>query len=95
MKDACCLLLDQIQIRCIQSKLRLGDVAFDDLKLSNTSSSERRNAINLFVRTRRQRRLHEQNEIALLPRQALQQPVRNKARKTSYEECLSIRHRIP
>src|ERR1044072_800376 len=93
MKDARSLLLDQLQIRGAQSKLWFRDIAFDDLKLSNTPAGERRDSIDLFMRARRQRRLHEENEITLLPRQTLQKPVRNKARKARYEECLSIRHR--
>ncbi len=70
MKYASCLLLDQFQIRLTQSEPRLGDVAFDDLKPRNTASSKQRNAFNLFVRVRRQPRLYEQNEIALVRREA-------------------------
>src|ERR1700754_2826915 len=95
MKNTRGFLLHQLQNRRIQCKLWFGDVAFDNLKLSNTSTGKRGNTINLLVRVRRQRRLHEQNEITLLPRQTLQKPVRNKARKARYEECLSIRHRLP
>jgi hypothetical protein len=71
MKNARCFLLDQPQIRCVQSKVRFRDVAFDKPKVTDTSSSERRNTIDLFVRARQQRRLHEQNEITLLPSETL------------------------
>src|SRR6185503_4936001 len=75
MKDARCFPLDQREIRRAQSKLRLCYIALDNLKLSVTSAGERRNTCDLFVRVSRQRRLHEQNEITLLPRQTLHKPV--------------------
>jgi hypothetical protein len=75
--------------------LRLADVAFDKPKITYTSSAELRDPCNFLVRTTEQRRLHEQDEIGLLPRQSFEEPVGDEARKSGYEECLSIRHRLP
>src|ERR1044072_4654877 len=95
MKHARRFALDQLEIRSTQRQLRLADVAFDKLKSSDISSTERRDPCDLFPRPAEQRRLHEQDEIAVLARQSFEKPVGDETRKSGYEKCLSIRHRLP
>ena len=95
MKHARRLLLDQIEIRGAQRELRHADVALDKREVSDVPAAERRDSRNLISRTSKQRRLHEQDEIAVLPRESFEEPVRDETRKSGYEKCLSIPHRIP
>jgi hypothetical protein len=95
MKHARRLSLDQFEIGGTQRQLRFADVSFDKLKLSHISSRGLRDPSDLCARALKQRRLHEEDEIAVLPRESFEEPVRNEARKSCYEECLSIRHRLP
>src|SRR5262249_5656536 len=95
MKRTRRLLFDKIEIRSAQSEARLADVAFDNLKVARASATELRDAVDLFESTTNQRRLHQQNKIALLACETFQQSVCDEARKSGYEECLSIRHELP
>ena len=95
MKHARRLLLDQIEISGAQSELRHADVALDKLEVSDVPAAERRDSRNLISRTSKQRRLHKQDEIAVPPRESFEEPVRDEPRKSGYEKCLSIPHRIP
>ena len=92
MKHARRLLLDQIEIRSTQRQAWLADVALDKLKLRHVSAAELRDPGDLLMRASEQRRLHEQDEVAVLPCESLEEPVRDEARETCYEKCLSIRH---
>src|SRR5215213_6253942 len=91
MKYARRLLLDQLEIRSAQRQLRLTDVALHEVAL-NVSSAELRDPGDLIAGTTEQRRLHQQDKIAVLPRESFEKPVRDEAWKSGYEECLSIRH---
>jgi hypothetical protein len=95
MKHAGRLLLDQIEIGGTQRELRLADVALDKFKVPGISAAELRDPGNLLARTTEQRRLHEQDEVAVLPGESFEEPVRDEARKSGYEKCVSIPHRIP
>jgi len=95
MKHARRSSLDQFQIGNAQRQPGLADVSLDKLELSQSSAAELRDAGNLFARASKQRRLHEQDEIAILPRESFEEPVRDEARKSCDEKCLSIRHQVP
>jgi hypothetical protein len=95
MKHARRLSLDQIEVGGAQREPRLADVSLDKLKLSYISAAKLRNPRNLVAGPSKQRRLHEQDEIAVLERESFEEPVRDEARESSYEKCLSIRHRLP
>ena len=95
MKHARRSSLDQFQIGNAQRQPGLADVSLDKLELSHSSAAELRDPGNLFARASKQRRLHEQDEIAILPRESFKEPVRDEARKSCDEKCLSIRHQVP
>src|SRR3569832_2079930 len=95
MKHARRLSLDQLEIRVTQRESRLTDISLHKLRLFNISGANLRDPGNLFARTAKQRRLHKQDKIALRPRESFEEPVRDETRKPGYEECLSIRHRLP
>ena len=85
MKHARRLLLDQREILFTQREARLADVAFDKCKFRGISTAELRKPRNLLACTSKQCRLHQQDEIAILPRESFEEPVRDEARKSSYE----------
>ena len=67
MKDSRCLLSDKLQIRRHSSASSgSADVTFNNLKVASTLARELSNSTNLFVRTRHQRRLNQQNETGTL-----------------------------
>jgi hypothetical protein len=95
MKDAGRLSLDQLEIPVTQREFRLADISLDKLEIGDISVAARGNPGNLCTRAIEQRRLHEEDEIAVLPRESFEEPVRDETWKSGYEECLSIRHRLP
>jgi len=69
MKDARGLLFGDCEVRRRQTKLRLRDVALNDLKIRGRTAGQARNAIDLDARAVEPRRLHQQNEATLLARE--------------------------
>jgi hypothetical protein len=89
MKNARRFLLDQFEIGITQREARYTDVAFNDLKVADVSVTELTDALDLFSRTRKERRLDEQDKIARVSlafaREAFQQAVGDETRKPGYE----------
>src|SRR5689334_12212266 len=69
MKDSRRLLFREFEIRGAETETRLSDVAFDDAKICGRTVRELSNATDLVTRAVQPRRLHEQYEAALFPRQ--------------------------
>jgi hypothetical protein len=86
------LLFRQFKIGGGQAEMWLSDVALNEPKVFGRTIGELSDAIDLVPRTVRPRRLHQQDEATLFPRQTFQQAVGNKTREACDKECLAIRH---
>ena len=67
----------------------MGDVSFDDFEFVNRLPGKMRDPRDFLFRSGGKCRLDQQQEMAVEAREALQQAVGNKTRKSGNEECFS------
>lgn len=92
VKNSGCFFPHSKSARRSQTQFRMRDVAFDDLEFINRLTGKTRNPSDFVSCSLDECRLDQQQEMAVETREALQQSVGNKTRKSGDEECFSIRH---